>query len=199
MAASTVRRHVPVPPRQPPRRWRRLALALLSLPAVAIVASSALAKPRGPRDTVPARTGNRLAASTRGHGAGATARALQDLGDAIRTRLGIERPVTVSLVEKNPYLVSVEAPDTPDGAFVVQVEAHMLDLLSADELEAVLAHELGHVWIFTHHPYLQTELLANQVAMRAVSRDALARVYQKVWKSGPKGDLVAFLGNADPQ
>jgi predicted Zn-dependent protease len=73
----------------------------------------------------------------------------------------------------------------------------MLELLSADEIEAALAHELGHVWIFTHHPYLQTELLANQVAMRAVSRDALARVYQKVWQSGPKGDLVAFLGNVD--
>ena len=74
----------------------------------------------------------------------------------------------------------------------------MLQLLSADEMEAVLAHELGHVWIFTHHPYLQTELLANQVAMRTVSRDALARVYEKVWKSGAKGDLVSFLGNAEP-
>jgi hypothetical protein len=35
--------------------------------------------------------------------------------------------------------------------------------------------------------------------MRAVSRNALARVYQKVWQSGPKGDLVAFLGNGDQQ
>ena len=31
--------------------------------------------------------------------------------------------------------------------------------------------------------------------MRVVSRDALARVYDKVWKAGAeKGDLAAFLG-----
>jgi hypothetical protein len=126
-------------------------------------------------------------------------RQLQKLADGIRTRLGIERAVTVTLVDKNPYLVSVEAPANRDAAFVVRVEEQVLQLLSLDEIEAALAHELGHVWIFTHHPYLQTELLANQVAMRAVSRDALSRVYQKVWQRGPKGDLVAFLGNADQQ
>ena len=117
--------------------------------------------------------------------------------DQIRQRLGIERAVSVAIVDTNPYFVSVEAPTQQDGPFEVRVEARMLDLLSADELEAVLAHELGHVWIFTHHPYLQTELLANQVAMRTVSRDALARVYEKVWRQGPKGDLVSFLGRAD--
>ena len=50
--------------------------------------------------------------------------------------------------------------------------------------------------MFTHHPYLQTEQLANQVAMRVVSRDTLQRVYTKVWAhSGSKGDLIHFLGN----
>lgn len=117
----------------------------------------------------------------------------------MRTRLGVDRAVTVVLVDENPFLVSVEAPAQKDQPFVARIEARLLPLLSADELEAVLAHELGHVWIFTHHPYLQTELLANQVAMRAVGRDALARVYQKVWKDGPKGDLVAFLGNVPPR
>lgn len=172
------------------RRWRLAALALLSLPVVVLTASSALAKVRGH---------GREAATARGHSRDATTRQLQKVADAIRERLGIARAVTVAIVVRNPYLVSVEAPAHPDGAFVVQVEERMLELLSADEMEAVLAHELGHVWIFTHHPYLQTELLANQVAMRTVSRDALARVYEKVWKSGAKGDLVSFLGNADPQ
>lgn len=170
------------------RRWRRIALALVSLPVIALTAGTALAK---------ARAYGRDAATARRHGRDGALAHLQTLVDQIRQRLGIERAVSVAIVDKNPFLVSVEAPAQPDGAFEVRVEAHMLDLLTADELEAVLAHELGHVWIFTHHPYLQTELLANQVAMRTVSRDALARVYEKVWKQGPKGDLVSFLGRAD--
>ena len=90
---------------------------------------------------------------------------------------------------------SVEAPPEPDSAYVVRVEERMCELLGVDELEAALAHELGHVWVFTHFPYLQTEQLANEVAMRVVSRDALARVYGKVWQAGgTKGDLAAFLG-----
>jgi hypothetical protein len=60
-----------------------------------------------------------------------------------------------------------------------------------------VAHELGHVWIFTHHPYLQTERLANSIAMRGVTRESLERVYRKVWqREGVKGDLVQFLGPA---
>ena len=59
----------------------------------------------------------------------------------------------------------------------------------------ILAHELGHVWVSTHHPYLQTERLANSIAMRVVSRDSLERVYEKMWaRDGRKGDLLAFLG-----
>jgi len=61
-------------------------------------------------------------------------------------------------------------------------------------LSASIAHELGHVWIFTHHPYLQTELLANQIALKVVTREELERVYEKVWKDKGKGDLKDFLG-----
>jgi hypothetical protein len=58
-----------------------------------------------------------------------------------------------------------------------------------------MAHELGHVWVFTHHPYLQTEKLANQIAMRVVTRDSLVSVYRKLWEhGGTKGDLNTFLG-----
>src|SRR5690606_8568096 len=82
-------------------------------------------------------------------------------------------------------------------AFVLSVQGDFLDQLADDELEAMVAHELGHVWIYTHHPYLQTEQLANRVAMRRVSREQLARVYVKVWgASGYKQELAEFLGVA---
>ena len=74
-------------------------------------------------------------------------------------------------------------------------EERFLTSVDQDELKAIVAHELGHVWIFTHHPYLQTERLANTVAMRAVPRASLERVYSKVWEhQGTKGDLALFLG-----
>ena len=44
-----------------------------------------------------------------------------------------------------------------------------------------LAHELGHVWIYTHHPFLQTERLANVIGQRVTDRAALERVYLKLW------------------
>lgn len=130
-------------------------------------------------------------------GAEDTARSLQRVLDRVKARLGLEHSVVVVVVPADPFLVSVEAPQA-GGAFVVRVERRVLELLTADELEAALAHELGHVWVFTHHPYLQTEQLANDVAMRVVSRNALARVYEKVWQAGgAKGNLSAFLG-AEP-
>lgn len=122
-------------------------------------------------------------------------RQLQRVLDRVKERLGLDYPITLELVAKNQHLISVEAVKGPERAFLVRVEEGMLELLGSDELEAALAHELGHVWVFTHHPYLQTEQLANDVAMRVVSRDALARVYGKIWKSGAeKGDLATFLG-----
>ena len=59
-------------------------------------------------------------------------------------------------------------------------EAAFLNGLDDEELRAVIAHELGHVWIYTHHPYLQTEDLANSIAFKAVSQASLNRVYDKV-------------------
>jgi hypothetical protein len=122
-------------------------------------------------------------------------RQLQRMLERVKERLGLDYPVTLELVPKNRHLISVETVTGPDRKFLVKVEERMLELLGDDELEAALAHELGHVWVFTHHPFLQTEQLANDVAMRVVTRDALARVYDKVWKAGAeKGDLAAFLG-----
>jgi hypothetical protein len=51
------------------------------------------------------------------------------------------------------------------------------------------------VWIYTHHPYLQTEQLANRIAMRVVARETLAEVYGKVWgATAMDGNLASFLG-----
>jgi predicted Zn-dependent protease len=122
-------------------------------------------------------------------------RKLQDMLDDVARRLEVARKVRVAIVPRNPHFLSVEPPATADGAFLVSVEEALIDILTTDELRAALAHELGHVWIFTHHPYLQTERLANDIAMRVVTRDALAGVYGKIWeRDGKKGNLAAFLG-----
>jgi hypothetical protein len=121
---------------------------------------------------------------------------IQRVLDDLRVKLAIPSPVEVTVVEQNALAFSVEPPRVEGGAFVISIEASYLDLLTEEELEAALAHELGHVWIFTHHPYLQTELLANRIAMRTTSRESLANVYAKVWKRlGAKGNLAVFLGN----
>ena len=93
-------------------------------------------------------------------------------------------------------MVSVEPVRDDGDGFLLLVEEGFLDAVTEDELRAAVAHELGHVWIFTHHPYLQTEKLANQIAMRLVTRESLVSVYAKVWeRQGTKGDLVRFVGD----
>jgi hypothetical protein len=118
-------------------------------------------------------------------------RRLQDRMDEFRRRLAIPDDVAVSIVPENALVVSVERLKDRDRGFTATFDAAFLDGLNDDDLGAVIAHELGHVWIFTHHPYLQTEELANEIALRVVSRESLDRVYEKVWKrTGTKGDLV---------
>ena len=96
----------------------------------------------------------------------------------------------MSIVPSNPLVVSVSRSKERDGAFALACEGEFLQGLTAEERRAVVAHELGHVWIFTHHPFLQTEELANQMALRLVNRAALESVYEKVWKRvGSKGAL----------
>jgi Peptidase family M48 len=121
--------------------------------------------------------------------------ALQELVNGLKTQLGIDAVVSAAIVTTNTLLVSVQPVDGQPGTFRMTFDERFLTTLDEDELKAIVAHELGHVWIFTHHPYLQTERLANAVAMRAVPRASLERVYGKVWeRGGTKGDLARFLG-----
>jgi hypothetical protein len=123
------------------------------------------------------------------------AKGIQKLIDDLAGRLFLDVKVTAVIVRTNRLLVSVEPHADRSNGFVLTLQDDFLDELSAEEVRAVVAHELGHVWIFTHHPYLQTERQANQVAMRVVDRDTLEQVYRKVWeRAGTKGDLVRFLG-----
>ncbi len=68
--------------------------------------------------------------------------------------------------------------------FLLTFDEAFLATLNQDELRAVIAHELGHVWIFTHHPYLHTEALANRRAVEFVPAEALEQVYRKVLNFG---------------
>jgi hypothetical protein len=121
--------------------------------------------------------------------------ALQELVDGLKTELGIDSVVSAALVPTNPLLASVQPVVGHPGTFQMAFEERFLTSLNQDELKAIVAHELGHVWIYTHHPYLQTEREANTIAMRAVPRATLERVYTKVWEhQGTKGDMVRFLG-----
>jgi hypothetical protein len=123
---------------------------------------------------------------------------IQSLVNKFRERLAIPEEVIVAIVPSNAHLISVEAAKGRTGVFLLSLEDGFLDTLSDDEIEAVIAHELGHVWIFTHHPYLQTERLANRIALRLVSRESLVKVYAKVWeRKGDKGDMASFLEDAD--
>lgn len=120
---------------------------------------------------------------------------LQSLVSDLKSRMEIAPAIVVTIVPSNALMMSVEAPEEPAKPFLLSIDASFLNTLTDEEIEASIAHELGHVWIFTHHPYLQTEELANQIAMRAVSRVSLERVYAKVWeRGGTKGDLARFLG-----
>jgi hypothetical protein len=105
-------------------------------------------------------------------------RVVQDL----KARLSIAQTVDVAIVRANPKLFSVVPVERQRSTFLLSVEEDFAVGLTDVELRAAVAHELGHVWIFTHFPFLQTEQLANDIAARVVSRDSLTPLYDKVWK-----------------
>lgn len=121
--------------------------------------------------------------------------AIQAAVDGLRGRLAIRETVQVAVVPANKLLLSVETENGRGGPYHLSIDAAFLGELTSDELAAALAHELGHVWIFTHHPFLQTERLANEIALRVVDRKPLELVYHKMWaRLGRTGEVDDLLG-----
>jgi len=105
----------------------------------------------------------------------------QTIMNGLRGALDIPNQVQVVIVVHNPLVFSVEPADRAKGHFVLSMEFGFLIQLDDRELRAALAHELGHVWIYTHFPFLQTERLANTIGQRIVDRSSFERVYTKLW------------------
>jgi len=104
---------------------------------------------------------------------------IKNIIEQLKKQMGITEEIGVALVAKNDLIVSVQ-PRKGRPGFDMSFERAFLNTLDDEDLRAVIAHELGHVWIFTHHPYLQTEDLANSIAFKAVTTSAMDRVYEKV-------------------
>ena len=120
---------------------------------------------------------------------------IQVLVDSVKVRLGISAGVTVKIHPHVEQLVSIQPIDELKQTFLLLFDQAFLGHLAPDELEAVVAHELGHLLIFTEHPYLHTEPLANLHALKIVSRASLGSAYTKVWEhTGRKGSISDFLG-----
>jgi hypothetical protein len=105
----------------------------------------------------------------------------QELVDKLRAALPISNEVKIAVVIYQPLVFSVEPMDKHKDRFLLSMELGFLLMLDDDELRAALAHELGHVWLYTHHPYLQTERMANVIGQRLADRAAFERVYSKLW------------------
>jgi hypothetical protein len=92
-------------------------------------------------------------------------------------------------------MVSSEPLKGPVSGYVISFDRQFLQTLTDEEIIAAVAHELGHVWIFSHHPFLQTEMLANEIALRVVDRETMKKVYTKLWAhTGTAGNIEELLG-----
>jgi Zn-dependent peptidase ImmA (M78 family) len=122
------------------------------------------------------------------------AKRIRNLIDELKKQLAIPQEIEAVVVPKNELIVSVQPVRERKGTYQISFEETFLNTLDDGELRAVIAHELGHVWIFTHHPYLQTEDGANSIAFQVVKEDALERVYDKVRaRNFVAGTLSAFM------
>jgi len=108
------------------------------------------------------------------------ARRIRQFVDELRSQLQIPNAIRVTVVRENQLALSVQPLDKTRTEFLISIDSIFLKELDDEELRAAIAHELGHVWVFTHHPYLHTESLANEIALRAVSQESLKKVYEKL-------------------
>jgi len=109
--------------------------------------------------------------------------------------LQISDNVEIQVDDHNDKMVSSQPLVGSIRGYRISFDRQFLLTLNDDEIIAAVAHELGHVWIFSHHPYLQTEELANEIAMRVVDRETMKKVYTKLWaQTGNVGNLEKLLG-----
>jgi len=109
------------------------------------------------------------------------ARRAQEFVDQLRVDLPIRNGIQIAVVAYDPLVFSVRPTDTDKDRFLMTMELGFLLMLKDDELRAAVAHELGHVWIYTHRPFLQTEQLANSIGQRVVGRESFEKMYAKLW------------------
>jgi hypothetical protein len=105
----------------------------------------------------------------------------RDMVEHLRAELDITAEIDITLVKYHPLVFSVEPEDSRKRRFRLSMEAGFLLILDDDELFGALGHEMGHVWVYTHHPYLQTEMLANMIGQKVVPRRNFEKVYTKLW------------------
>lgn len=105
----------------------------------------------------------------------------EEILDQLRPQLSITSEIDIALVKYHPLVFFVEPEDSRKRRFRLSMEARFLLTLDDEELAGALAHELGHVWIYTHHPFLQTEMLANEIGQRVAPRRSFEKVYTKLW------------------
>ncbi len=97
----------------------------------------------------------------------------------LKAAMEIPDDIDVLVVERNDLLISATHDPQNKQAFRISCDRQFLDALTVNEIRAAMAHEMGHIWIFTHHPYLQTEELADEIAGRVVSKSDLSQIHSK--------------------
>jgi len=123
----------------------------------------------------------------------------QEFVGQLQAALPIHNEIQIAVVTYHPLVFSVEPSDADKNRFLMTMEVGFLLMLKDDELRAAVAHELGHVWIYTHHPFLQTERLANSVGLRVVDRESFEKMYSKLWTyEGASGVPIDDLLGSPP-
>jgi len=122
---------------------------------------------------------------------------LEKIATGLAETLEMRTRLQVVIVPENDRIVSVE-PFLNGEGYRVEFEGAFFDQLNEEEVVAALAHEIGHVWIFSHRPYLHSEALANEIALQVVHRKPLETLYTKLWAyTGVKGNMEELLGAED--
>jgi len=120
---------------------------------------------------------------------------LTEIVRSLCSRLQLDVTIEIRIDENNDKMVSTEPLSSVARGYRISFDRRFLETLNDDEIAGAIAHELGHVWIFTHFPYLQTEELANEIALRVVTRDTMKHVYSRLWaRTGVAGNLDELLG-----